>query len=122
MTDHVHNQLCARIEELEKEKLELNEQLDIAQQERDTLAAHLEEAKSTIGEWRSGAFGDTAAAMNLEAWRASCPETSLVRRDLLKQAEVPDEASNEFEVHERARMVLHWKAQKIRQQAEGGGR
>lgn len=31
MTDHVKDQLCARIAELEKEKLELNEQLDIAQ-------------------------------------------------------------------------------------------
>ena len=33
--DSVQDQLCARIEELEKEKLELNEQLDALQIERD---------------------------------------------------------------------------------------
>lgn len=37
MTDHVHNQLCQRIEELEAEKLELNEQIDTLQKERNAL-------------------------------------------------------------------------------------
>lgn len=41
MTDHVKNQLCARIEALEAEKLELNEQLDVAQRERDEAARDL---------------------------------------------------------------------------------
>lgn len=45
MTDHVKDQLCARIEELEKEKLELNEQLDIVQQERDELSEQLKTSR-----------------------------------------------------------------------------
>lgn len=60
MTDHIKDQLCARIEELEKEKLELNEQLDIAQQERDALTAKVEAIKAEAKDWK-------ACAQNWEA-------------------------------------------------------
>ena len=56
--------------------------------------------------------GDADEAIN------SNPDASLTRRDLLKQAEALEDAADEFEVHERARQCLKWKAEKLRQRAQ----
>ena len=60
MTDHVKDQLCARIEELESEKMELNAQLDELQEERDALSAKVEAIKAEAKDWK-------ACAQNWEA-------------------------------------------------------
>lgn len=76
MTDHVKDQLCARIEELEAEKIELNEQLDIAQREREVLAAHLERLQRAFKATMVSGWSVPAEEALVEVFSDS-PQTSL---------------------------------------------
>lgn len=95
MNDHVKNQLCARIEELEAEKMELNEQLDALKEERDALAAHVKlisEDRSDLLERLRQFPGWTPTPLRADEWdqltsdlitsveeTPDAPETSLAR-------------------------------------------
>ena len=97
----------------------LNARVAELEQERDQLAAHVERITAA---WSSGIeeqelFSDAWIDRMGDAMAAD-PTTSLTRRDLLNQAEALRETADEFEIHERARQVLSWKADKLTQQAE----
>lgn len=77
----------------------------------DTLAAHVERLKVAFD--KATTWEDVR-----EIFESAPTTTSLARLISEKQAEVLEEASYEFEVHERARQVLQWKAHIIRRQAE----
>lgn len=66
-TDHVKNQLCQRIEELESEKMELNEQLDALQEERDSYQREFALATEVLGEIHEALNGSGPAIVGMEA-------------------------------------------------------
>jgi len=102
----------------------LNARVAELEQERDQLAAHVEVLRSELK--RSISFlhchfpstDKDAVHASAKQLLALSPTTSLTRRDLLNQAEALRETADEFEIHERARQVLSWKADKLTQQAE----
>src|SRR5690625_699407 len=90
--DSVQEQLCARIEELEKGKLELNEQLDVAQEERDALAAHVEFCHKVMSMVENGpAYLVARQYRALRLARGRKPEASLARLKAKWQAEALEE-------------------------------
>ena len=85
------------------------------------LEAHVEAAKDNVSAHISLGMANISKPVFIRRmvdWHDSTPAASLARRDLIKQAEVLRETADEFEIHERARQVLSWKADKLTQQAE----
>ena len=131
MTDHVKDQLCQRIEELEKEKLELNEQLDIAQREREALAAHVEFCHKVMSMVENGpAYLVARQYRALRLARGRKPETSLARLKAKWQAEaLRSEAillydslqhtDEQRAISRRIADILRSKADSLERQAEG---
>ena len=91
----------------QEQRQNMQHEVNRIEAERNALAAHVE------------AGSRLATIHDYWEWRKQAPETSLARLIVEKQAEALDAMSDEFEVHERARMVLHWRANELRRQAEG---
>lgn len=118
MTDHVHNQLCARIEELEAEKMELNEQVDSLQEESGALAAHLERLQRSLKATMVSGWSVPAEEALVEVFSDS-PQVSLARLKALWQADAVTEfAFHHLGGHEQEVAEIY--ASRLRQQDEGG--
>lgn len=129
MTDHIKDQLCQLIEELEAEKMELNEQLDVAQQERAALAAHLDRIKSILGEGvdvveRSGELAWSVCPDEVSEWENSEPAVSLARlkAEWLKGIKQQSRRVRNYSAPDQVFVAIPLNAIdcELRQQAEGG--
>ncbi|MGM0783846.1 MAG: hypothetical protein ACQEUM_07025 [Pseudomonadota bacterium] len=115
--DHIQEQLCARIDELEREKEVLASQVDHLETERDALAAHLDDIRAAYAKDCPLAL---AEALN------SAPDASLARLIAEWQAEALEEIVSVFADpdSESALDVVEYAAELAnlkRRQAEGGG-
>lgn len=113
--DHVKDQLCARIEELEAEKMELNEQLDALQIERDALAAHLERLREALNPFASGGAAACISRGDYSVMRERIKDWMGV-----KDFERADEALRETPATSLARLKAQWQTKALWWEAEGG--
>lgn len=92
--------------------------------ERDALAAHVEEVQRLAADWVENEQTLAATwqlARKVGKWSFASPAESLARRDALKQAEALEEAAGETvpAMHKMANWLIGRAAEK-RRQAEGG--
>lgn len=114
-----------RIAELERERDAYRnaEEAQIAlrqkmEEERDSLAAQAQAFREKSQELHIRYPLSPWIQQHYESVMNTKPEKVLACRDANKKAEALEDAADEFEVHERARQCLKWKASKLRQQAE----
>lgn len=121
--DHVKDQLFARIEELEKEKLELNEQLDALQKERGALQNRPDSCRNELQAQgkpypKSGCTVCGNGGMAGCPYEARQPSTHLARLKAKWQAD----AVSEFAFHHLGgyeQEVAEIYASRLRRQAGG---